>query len=385
MSRDIENLSDEDFDKYMNDAIADGVMDDDEVEVDGTDVEEDIEDDIEEDVEDTTEQPDDQTEEDESEDSDDNSDDTEQEEDETEESETEEDVQESEDEPTKVEEPKPTEEAQKVPTFKLRADGNDFEFTEDELKQLASKGMNYTRKMQEIKDYREHVSAIKEANLSKDDINLMIDVLKGDKDALATIMKTKGIDALDLDVENSKYVPKNYGRNEVELEIDEIVETISRDPEYVTTKHIISSNWDQKSQMEFVKDPVKIAKLHEDVKSGTFDKVVPMMLKKKALDGARKSDIEYYIEAGKSYYENLARENYINAQREAEKARNDAEINRVKQQEAKRSVESTTAVKRKAATMTKPKTVKRSIDDMLDSALSDDEFSKLMEKAIHKR
>lgn len=377
MSRDIENLSDEDFDKYMNDAIAEGGMVEEEVEVDGTDTE------VEEDEVDTAEQPEDENE---SEDSDDNNDVDEEQVEETEEdSETEESAQDTVDEQPTEEETKPTEDTHKVPTFKLKADGTEFELTENELKQLASKGMNYTKKMQDIKEYREHVSAIKEAALSKDDINLMIDVLKGDKDALATVMKRTGVDALDVDVENSRYVPKNYGRNEVELEIEEVVETISRDPEYVTTKHIISSNWDKQSQMEFVKDPIKIAKLHEDVKNGTFDQVVPMMLKKKALDGARKSDIEYYIEAGTDYYQNKAREAYNANVIEAEKARKQAEIKVVKEQEAKRSVVTETASKRKAATMTKPKTAKRSIDDYLNTAMSDDEFSKLMEKAIYKR
>lgn len=377
MSRDIENLSDEDFDKYMNDAIAEGDMVEEEEEVDGTETE------VEEDEVDTAEQPEDENE---SEDSDDNNDVDEEQVEETEEdSDTEESAQDTVDEQPTEEETKPTEDTHKVPTFKLKADGTEFELTENELKQLASKGMNYTKKMQDIKEYREHVSAIKEAALSKDDINLMIDVLKGDKDALATVMKRTGVDALDVDVENSRYVPKNYGRNEVELEIEEVVETISRDPEYVTTKHIISSNWDKQSQMEFVKDPIKIAKLHEDVKNGTFDQVVPMMLKKKALDGARKSDIEYYIEAGTDYYQNKAREAYNANVIEAEKARKQAEIKVVKEQEAKRSVVTETASKRKAATMTKPKTAKRSIDDYLNTAMSDDEFSKLMEKAIYKR
>lgn len=377
MSRDIENLSDEDFDKYMNEAIAEGGMVEEEEEVDGTETE------VEEDEVDTSEQPEDENE---SEDSDDNNDVDEEQVEETEEdSETEESAQDTVDEQPTEEETKPTEDTHKVPTFKLKADGTEFELTENELKQLASKGMNYTKKMQDIKEYREHVSAIKEAALSKDDINLMIDVLKGDKDALATVMKRTGVDALDVDVENSRYVPKNYGRNEVELEIEEVVETISRDPEYVTTKHIISSNWDKQSQMEFVKDPIKIAKLHEDVKNGTFDQVVPMMLKKKALDGARKSDIEYYIEAGTDYYQNKAREAYNANVIEAEKARKQAEIKVVKEQEAKRSVVTETASKRKAATMTKPKTAKRSIDDYLNTAMSDDEFSKLMEKAIYKR
>lgn len=377
MSRDIENLSDEEFDKYMNDAIAEGGIVEEEVEVEGTETE------VEEDEVDTAEQPEDDNE---SEDSDDNNDVDEEQVEETEEdSETEESAQDTVDEQPTEEEPKPTEDTHKVPTFRLKADGTEFELTENELKQLASKGMNYTKKMQDIKEYREHVSAIKEAALSKDDINLMIDVLKGDKDALATVMKRTGVDALDVDVENSKYVPKNYGRNEVELEIEEVVETISRDPEYVTTKHIISSNWDKQSQMEFVRDPIKIAKLHEDVKNGIFDQVVPMMLKKKALDGARKSDIEYYIEAGTDYYQNKAREAYNASVIEAEKARKQAEIKAVKEQEAKRSVVTETASKRKAATMTKPKTAKRSIDDYLNTAMSDEEFSKLMEKAIYKR
>ena len=377
MSRDIENLSDEDFDKYMNEAIAEGGIVEEEVEVEGTETE------VEEDKVDTAEQPEDENE---SKDSDDNNDVDEEQVEETEEdSETEESAQDTVDEQPTEEETKPTEDTHKVPTFRLKADGTEFELTENELKQLASKGMNYTKKMQDIKEYREHVSAIKEAALSKDDINLMIDVLKGDKDALATVMKRTGVDALDVDVENSKYVPKNYGRNEVELEIEEVVETISRDPEYVTTKHIISSNWDKQSQMEFVKDPIKIAKLHEDVKNGIFDQVVPMMLKKKALDGARKSDIEYYIEAGTDYYQNKAREVYNARVIEAEKAKKQAEIKVVKEQEAKRSVVTETASKRKAATMTKPKTAKRSIDDYLNTAMSDDEFSKLMEKAIYKR
>lgn len=377
MSRDIENLSDEDFDKYMNEAIAEGGMVEDEEEVDGTETE------VEEDEVDTAEQPEDENE---SEDSDDNNDVDEEQEEETEEdSETEESAQETVDEQPAKEETTLTTDTHKVPTFRLKADGTEFELTEDELKQLASKGMNYTKKMQDIKEYREHVSAIKEAALSKDDINLMIDVLKGDKDALATVMKRTGVDALDVDVENSRYVPKNYGRNEVELEIEEVVESISRDPEYVTTKHIISSNWDKQSQMEFVKDPIKIAKLHEDVKNGTFDQVVPMMLKKKALDGARKSDIEYYIEAGTDYYQNKAREAYNASIIEAEKAKKQAEIKAVKEQEAKRSVVTDTAGKRKAATMTKPKTAKRSIDDYLNTSMSDAEFSKLMEKAIYKR
>ena len=103
MSRDIENLSDEEFNRYMDEAIAEGGIVEEEVEVGGTEVEDDIETEVDEDV-DTAEQPD----EDESEDSDDNDVDEAQEEEETEDSETEESAQETVEDQPKVAEPKLT-------------------------------------------------------------------------------------------------------------------------------------------------------------------------------------------------------------------------------------------------------------------------------------
>lgn len=381
MSKNIDNMSDEEFDVFMNESISSGEIEEEEIEVDGT------EDEGTEEVEDSeeAEQPDDNAE---SEDSDDNGDEeTVEDEDETDEGSEEDDtaIESDEEQPEEEDTESKQVEDQKVPTtYKVRANGMDFDFTPEELTQLASKGMDYTKKMQEIKEYREQISAIKEAKISKDDLNLMIDVLKGDKNAIANVLKKTGVDALDIDTEDSKYVPKNYGRNEVELEIEDIVKDISRDPEYTTTSYIVDNAWDDASRREFVKDPKKIAALHDDVKNGVYDKVAPMALKKKALDGGRKSDIEYYIDAGRDYYTNVARQRQAEQAKLAESARVAKQVQEVKTQESKQSVIKKTADKRKAAAITKPRTVKRSIDDHLSTSMSDDEFSKLMEKAIYK-
>jgi ribosomal protein uS13 len=131
----IENLSDEEFDKYMNEAIAEGGIVEEEEEVDGTETE------VEEDVVGTTEQPEDENE---SEDSDDNNDVDEEQEEETEEdSETDEGAQEPvKEQPTK-EETKPTADTHKVPTFRLKADGTEFELTEDELNRIRTEITKY--------------------------------------------------------------------------------------------------------------------------------------------------------------------------------------------------------------------------------------------------
>jgi hypothetical protein len=267
---------------------------------------------------------------------------------------------------------------EKVPTYQMKANGMEFEFTPDELIALAQKGMDYTKKTQQIKPWRETISALEEAKLGKEDVNLMIDVLSGNKDAIAEVIKKAGLDPLDLNTEESNYVPKNYGRNSVELEISDVIETIAKDPEYRTTSYIVEKDWDDASREAFVKDPNMIAALHVDVKNGNYDKVAPLMLKKKALDGGRKSDIEYYIEAGAEYH---AEQRAKQAQ-EAAKAEQAKKVEQVKKQAAKQTAVKKAARKRKAAATTKPTGKTQSVVDYLDDDLSDEEFSKLMEKQI---
>ena len=122
---------------------------------------------------------------------------------------------------------------------KYRANGKEYEFSDEEIfdkfGQVFGQAMNYTQKMQQIKPWRKTIDAIEQAELSHDDVNLAIDVLKGDKDAIAALLKRTGVDALELDVDNTKYQPKDYGRNDTELAIKEVFDDISKDPEYDTT------------------------------------------------------------------------------------------------------------------------------------------------------
>ena len=110
------------------------------------------------------------------------------------------------------EEPEATEEAEQIeaqPTqkHKFKANGKEYEFSEDEVREqfpkIFGQAMDYTKKMQAIKPWRKTIDAIEGAQLSHDDVSLMIDVLKGDKDAVAAVLKRTGVDALELDIEQS--------------------------------------------------------------------------------------------------------------------------------------------------------------------------------------
>jgi hypothetical protein len=256
-------------------------------------------------------------------------------------------------------------EAQPVQKLKYKANGKEYEFTPDEIMkrfpQVFGQAMDYTRKMQQIKPWRQTIDAIEQAKLNHDDVNLMIDVLKGDKDAIAAVLKRTGVDTLDLDVDGSKYVPKNYGRDEQALAIKDVVDEISRDPEYEVTHTVLSKQWDDASWAEMSKQPGMIKDLHVDVKTGLYQVIQPLAEKIKLYDGpgSGKSDLDYYKMAAVEHFkqvqqQELAKQSQLQAQQaKAVTAQQTQKVASVKQAEVKRKATAAASEKRKAAAPTK--------------------------------
>jgi hypothetical protein len=246
----------------------------------------------------------------------------------------------------------------------VRANGIDIPVRSiDEVYQLASMGANYKKKMKDIAPFRQSVSAMKEHNLTNEDIALLIDIKKGDKDALAKVIKDSKIDALDLDTENIKYEAKLYGDDETTSNLKDIEDVISKDPEYKTTVNVVNNLWDTKSQEKLASNPDLIERLHYDVKNGIYEKVSPEATRLEFLDQGRKSRLEYYIEAGKL----IAQEEQAKA--EAEKKTKEANEKKV-------------AKKRKAAATTKSKATKQKTEELDFEKMSDEEYDKFYKEVM---
>ena len=264
----------------------------------------------------------------------------------------------------------------------FKANGREYKFTQDEIMaqfpKIFGQAMDYTKKTQAMKPWRKTIDAIEEAKLGHNDINLMIDVMKGNKEAIAEVLKRTGVDSLEIDTENSKYTPNDYGRDDKALAIKDIIEEISVDREYEITHKVLSKEWDEKSFKKMTDDPELIRLLHNDVKSGTFDKVQAVAEKIKVFDRGLKTDLEYYelasMEIAQQYQEEQRRAYDVERQRADREARltKQAEIERVrKTQERQKEVE-VKAVERKAATPTSRKAVSSKVVDYLDD--SDEAF-----------
>jgi hypothetical protein len=294
------------------------------------------------------------------------------------------------DEPSSDEADEDDEEEQPVQSYKFRANGKDYEFSSEEIvdqfPKIFGQAMDYTKKMQTIKPWRKTIDAIEGAELNHDDVSLMIDVLKGDKDAITEVLKRTGIDTLELDTETeSKYVAKDYGRDDSALAIKDIVEDISQDVEYATTHNVLSKQWDESSWNVMAQNPEMIRLLHTDVKSGMYDTLQPIAEKLKVYDGAKKSDLDYYKEAAQqhfaqtaeqeAYEERMAEKQAKREAAEAEKAR----LAEVKAKSQKRTATKQASVKRKAAAPTKSAASRDVIDYLDDSDEAFDDWYKRLQ------
>jgi hypothetical protein len=187
----------------------------------------------------------------------------------------------------------------------VRADGMDIPVKSlDEVYNLASMGVNYKKKMADIAPFRRSISAMKENGVTESDINKFIDIRNGNKDALQSFIKELGVDPLDIDVEtDNHYIPTEHGVDESTTAIQEIVEEISKDPEYAMTQKVVDSQWDSESRKVLAQNPTMIRGLHEEIKKGVYAKVAPEALRLELLDNGKRSKLEYYLAAEKLYYE----------------------------------------------------------------------------------
>ena len=284
----------------------------------------------------------------------------------------------------------------KTELYKLRADGQDLELTVDELKILASKGINYGRKTRELAPWRKQISAIQEANLSQEDLSMMIDAFKGDKGAIGKLFEKNGIDPLEYEKPEQTYVPRKYGKNDTELQIQDVVDSISKDAEYERTQKVLTSEWDERSWTQLVdslNDPsmrlrngaTLIEGLHIDIKNGMYDKIMPIAKKMKLFGGNNKSDFEYYMDAVDVYNKNQSTQQYqqkVNASiAKSQKDEADVKLAKAKEETAKREATKADSEKRKAAAVTKSTAGKRTVIDYLDD-MNDSDFEKEMDKLL---
>ena len=189
----------------------------------------------------------------------------------------------------------------------LRADGKEYPIESmQELYSLASKGINADRKWNDSAEGRRLASTLKKNGLTGDDINMLVELKKGNRDAIASLLKGAEIDPMDIDVDalDGNYRPQNHSTDDFEMQLDDVITKVKNQPRYEESVSVIMDSWDKQSKDSFYKNPQILELLNVDMQVGAdgtsmYDKVSPIAEKMKALEtGVKRSDLEYYQMAG---------------------------------------------------------------------------------------
>ena len=235
----------------------------------------------------------------------------------------------------------------------------------EDIISLMQMGANYTKKMQLMAPMKKVVQSLDNAKIDEQELNFLIDVSKGDKEAIKQLLIKHKIDPLEIDLDgDNTYSPKNNIASDEDVEFNDTLMDIHDSLPKI--QEILNKTWDDNSKKAILKDPRLMRALHEEVQMGRFDEVQKRLEAEKTFGRYKGvSDVDAYID--------------LVSKMEQERMKTKTQLETPIRTEATKKIPD----KSKAAP-TKGKTSKSSSSltakDLL--SMSDDEFNKLSERDL---
>lgn len=180
--------------------------------------------------------------------------------------------------------------------YKIKAQGKEWEYDLDQVKLLASKGIDYTKKLQALSPYRKMINAVSENGITEDDINQLIEMKKGNKEAIGAFTKKYNIALSDIEegeANAQNYRPQSYGREyselqEIDAEIRSMIPngTYLNQSQYDNMVNFFNNTLTNADRELFEQNPQALHILANDFKTGMFDRTMQEV--------ERLDNIEYY-------------------------------------------------------------------------------------------
>lgn len=161
----------------------------------------------------------------------------------------------------------------------IKANGKTFQpRTPEEAIRMMQMGANYTQKMQGMAPYRKKIQMLQNAGLLEDEkLNYLIDLSKGNPEAVKKLLKDSKLDPLDLNVaEESTYTPGNHTVSDEEVQFQTAVDDLKSTPEGLETLRLVQG-WDQASLEAMWKTPSMLTTLNEQRQNGVYDFIMKEM------------------------------------------------------------------------------------------------------------
>ncbi len=189
----------------------------------------------------------------------------------------------------------------------LKVSGKEVQIkSQDDMRNLAQMGVDYSRKMTDIKPLRVIGETLTSAGLIVDGrldeaaLTRLIDISKGDKNAMAQLMAENNIDPMDVETDDINYVPTARMADEGSIAIQDIERELeSRGSVNAVVQEL--DKLDEKSKQFFNNSPENLLNLDNDIRSGAYEKIMGAVQYEKTLGRLNgMSDMEAYIQLASS-------------------------------------------------------------------------------------
>jgi len=167
----------------------------------------------------------------------------------------------------------------------IKANGKTIELrTPEEAIQLMQQGANYTQKMQALAPHRKMLTMAQNNGIDEDKLSFLIDLDKGNPEAIQKLLKDKSVDVLNIDTESEPtYLGGNHKVSDNDVAFQTNLIELSSTSEGKETLQAINSTWDDASKEVLWGEPALMTVIHDQRENGIYDRIVSEMDRRKAL------------------------------------------------------------------------------------------------------
>jgi len=188
----------------------------------------------------------------------------------------------------------------------VNINGSDIKLKDiDELQEVTKSAIKGDTKYKQHKDSIAVLEGIKEEGVSDEDLYLLVEAKKGNKQALAKLISDSGVDIDDIDdTDPTGYKPSEYKADPNYIETKAILTDLQSDESvYNQFENLLLKDFDEASRKEVFENPKILEFVGETIKAGLFEKIAPNYMKNKLL--GKSNSIEAYISAYDEYSKEL--------------------------------------------------------------------------------
>lgn len=238
----------------------------------------------------------------------------------------------------------------------------------DDVVSLMQMGANYSKKMAAIKDVKRIAQTLDNAGIKEDDLNFLIDLHKGDSEAIKQLVKKHNIDPIEMDMDSISYNPKSHMVSSNAVDMNDAIDELKDSPHFNRMTDVLFKEWDVESKNQILANRGLLEGLHAEFESGRFDEIQKI--------------VEYERMMGRLNGMNDMQA-YINVQGNLIKQQQSAPRPQPVQQTSKRQSDPTVNKAKAAPVRAKsPAEQKTNITPRDILSMSDEEFEKLKAKKL---